>query len=168
MQVAIGATALLNAESKTGGSRVGKTALDVDWSVKAQIQRHADSEENGDESSAEKEKWKCFRAGVELCNESGRALSKYKNCILRVLKVCCPKKNRMRGSLVDGDIFLALVRMDALPVAKDFIPDKDIFKNESKILHIAVSYLVPLRPTMQVMECTDVIGDILHLQAHLF
>eukprot|EP00959_Pyramimonas_sp_CCMP1952_P409027 8571877-Pyramimonas_sp.AAC.1 len=78
--------AALVATARTSDGKSTRPLIGADWGRKHCMQMHAEADQIPPETTAEKNQWRCARAGVRLCGDSGKRTHAFRNSVLRMLK----------------------------------------------------------------------------------
>jgi hypothetical protein len=146
-------TSLL-AVSRCENGASARPAIAADWGIKHTMQMHATAQPIPGETKAEKEQWRCLRAGVHLCGSVGDRLYKFRNAVIRMLKVRCPKGDALHDALVGGDLILCLVKVDAQPLENRVTPSLHDME-DACVAHIGLHYLSPYRPSVHYLRVSE-------------
>jgi len=125
-----------------GGSMTA--AISGSWHQRHAMIRHADCEPIGNELQSERNKFKCWRAGVCICRGVGLQVAKFRNAVPRKMKILFPRGSAWRDRLMQGDIFAVFrPKLEGTPKGSD--------GPELQCVHISLMYKKPYRPTFQRM-----------------
>ncbi|CAK0800461.1 unnamed protein product, partial [Prorocentrum cordatum] len=156
-------TALV-AVGRCPSGRTARPLLGADWGRKHTMQMHAAAEPIRKETVAERNQWRCARAGVHLCGAKGKDTYSFRNSVLRMLKVRCPKDSAARQKLIAGSLVLCVARMRREPDDHNVPLDFEAAEVVCSWYHLAVHYLSPFRPTLQTMLRQDWDGPVVNLK----
>eukprot|EP00959_Pyramimonas_sp_CCMP1952_P219429 4587865-Pyramimonas_sp.AAC.1 len=107
------------AASRTSDGKSTRPLLGADWGRKRCMHMHAEADQIPPEATTENDQWRCARAGVHLCEDSGKRTQAFRNSVLRMLTVRRPKESSMRKLLVDGRLCVCLLKSERNPSTFD-------------------------------------------------
>ena len=148
------------AASRSKGQRLAQ-ALDAHWDAKHKLVQHHECDPIDDAMEAIP---KCSLVGRCLCSAEGQRMVSFRNRTLQTLKWFCPYRSAVRQRLVEGGYFLLFEGSDG---SEDAWHERAA-SNPDKVavmMHVALLYLSPFRPTYQRMRVLNMSEDIAHLEA---